>query len=505
MRLYHTLRSRTLPGYLLMAACGVQALLTGEASAFQAPVRTQIRDPFQVFWCTTTDGGEVRNGNKWSEKVDFAGLPIRKDAVLLYEPWLGEYPKAGPHMMLLDPQLMARHMAKISTDLDRYVPKDFAGLAVIDYEAWRPLWERNVAVPSNLPANATDQDFQDDWRETIRQLRPELVAGLSTEQAEAVFKSTYEKQVKDFLLPTLKECKRLRPNAKWSFYGFPEGFYTGNNQTARGVFGYGDGSYRASKLNDTLDWLWKEIDFVAPDIYASHFTRTDGAPRNARENTPEENRLFIVNNISEYRRVAAGKPVYPFVWFRYHDVMGPPMALDWVNRVNLDDQVVQSARSGCEGVIIWEHFGGSWDRFTGSQLRDHYSQKFGAEFGESIRTAIASRNEMLGVKGEESSEGATSSGTTTVVSLAPTVSGNSPSGASGNKPSGSAGASRADAGKRVVVRAVSRPMSAQNRQQLRIDHSAIMAALKRAKAGSAPLAPPKTTPSPAAVASVNGD
>jgi UDP-glucose 4-epimerase len=33
----------------------------------------------------------------------------------------------------------------------------------------------------------------------------------------------------------------------------------------------------------------------------------------------------------------------------------------------------------------------------------------------------------------------------------------------------------------------------------------IMAALKRAKAGSAPLAPPKTTPSPAAVASVNGD
>lgn len=368
-------------------------LVAGQASSALAQQGGTTGSPsgrFDIFWCATNHHTEERAGNRWADRVQFGSTPVRRDAIILYEPWLGEYPKAGPHMLLRDPQLMARHMAKITTDLDRRVPRDFTGIAVIDYEAWRLLWERTwTGQRSDAPFDAHDHDFQDDWKETIRLMRPELIEGRSVEQQEAIFKQTYEQTAKDFMLATIRECKRLRPNAKWGLYGYPEGFYTGNNQTARGVFGYGDLSHRASRMNDTLQWLWDELDIITPDIYQSYFTRTDGGTPGRRENLPQENYLFVVNNIAEYERVANGKPMLPFVWMRYHDVMGPPRAFSWVNSQNLRDQVLLTAQNGAEGVIIWEHFGGPWDPKSPATLLQMYNDQFAGETGTVMREAVS--------------------------------------------------------------------------------------------------------------------
>lgn len=39
---------------------------------------------------------------------------------------------------------MSAHLAKLEADIETYIPdKSFNGYAVIDWEAWRPLWLRN--------------------------------------------------------------------------------------------------------------------------------------------------------------------------------------------------------------------------------------------------------------------------------------------------------------------------------------------------------------------------
>lgn len=429
--------------------------------------------PFAIYWAGTTEQSELDQGRDWARKVPFENMPIRRDALLIYSQQLGEFPLQGPHMLLRDTQWMARHMARIAIDLDRLVPKDYSGLCIIDYSSWRPLWERTPDAKSDLPFDALDNDVQDDWRDAIRELMPEMLAGKSTEQAAGVFKKTYEAQVRDFLLPTLRECKRLRPKARWGFFGFPDTLYTGNTQTARGVFGYGDGSHLASRMNESLGWLWSEVDFLAPDLYANYFTRVDAPPRTFRENTAEENRLFITNNLAEFQRIAGSKPVFPFVWFRYHDAIGAPYALEWVNRKNLADQLELPAARGCQGVIIWDHFGGPADRFSAADLWQLYSDRMGTD----IRPAIESATRTAANAGS------------TPASRNPVQASTLKKQANRTPPPSA----------RISVRAIPADVEIDNDPLEEVEHQKILDALKRARAGAAPLPPPRTTPPPAPV------
>lgn len=430
--------------------------------------------PFSIYWAGTTEQSELDQGRNWARKIPFGDAPIRRDALLIYSQQLGEFPAQGPHMLLRDTQWMARHMAKIAIDLDRLVPKDFNGLCIIDYSAWRPLWERTPDSTSDLAFDALDTDVQDDWRDAIRELMPEMLAGKSTEQAAGVFKKTYEAQVRNFLLPTLRECKRLRPKARWGFFGFPETLYTGNTQTARGVFGYGDGSHMASRMNDSLAWLWAEVDFLAPDLYANYFTRVDSPPRTIRENTAEENRLYITNNLTEFQRLAGAKPVFPVVWFRYHDALGAPYALEWVNRQNLADQLEIPATRGCQGVIIWDHFGGPADRFSAPDLWQLYSDRMETDIRPAIDAAVRTA-ETAGSATDLRSPVQAST-------LKKPVGGRTPPPTT-----------------RITVRAVPADAAINNDPLEEVEHQKILDALKRARAGAAPLPPPRTTPPPAPV------
>lgn len=73
--------------------------------------------------------------------------------------------------------------------------------------------------------------------------------------------TAFNAAAKAYYLKTLEVAKSLRPKAKFGFYGMPLGKY-GNG----GYFSPGEAqSLRAH--NDRMDWLWKAVDFFAPELY----------------------------------------------------------------------------------------------------------------------------------------------------------------------------------------------------------------------------------------------
>lgn len=93
-------------------------------------------------------------------------------------------------------------------------------------------------------------------------------------------------------------AKKLRPNVKWGFYGLPFRKYMSYNADWRN---------RNIKLTPIL----KECDFIAPSLYGFF-------PDSLRD---KDNQDYVTNNVSIALQLGSqlDKPVYPFVWNRWHD------------------------------------------------------------------------------------------------------------------------------------------------------------------------------------------
>ena len=89
------------------------------------------------------------------------------------------------------------------------VDPDYSGLAVIDWEQWDPLWARNWD---------SRQIYRDASIELAKKENPDLPIKEVTEIAHAQF----EKSARSFMEATLLELKKIRPNAKWGYYRFPD-------------------------------------------------------------------------------------------------------------------------------------------------------------------------------------------------------------------------------------------------------------------------------------------
>ncbi|XP_076352874.1 hyaluronidase-1-like [Tachypleus tridentatus] len=110
---------------------------------------------FKVFWnvpsyiCSKKYGINVTDSlRKFGVLVNTAEK-FRGDSItIFYAKDLGLYPRIeegsyinGGHPQLSD---MNKHLEKAKNDIETKIPsKDFDGLAVIDWESWRPVWEYN--------------------------------------------------------------------------------------------------------------------------------------------------------------------------------------------------------------------------------------------------------------------------------------------------------------------------------------------------------------------------
>jgi hyaluronoglucosaminidase len=115
------------------------------------------------------------------------------------------------------------HLRQFEIDIDRFMPnKSYDGIAIIDFECWRPTFRQNFG------------DLKIYREITLLQVNKKHPTW-SREQIEAQAKILFENAAINFVNRTMLRAKKLRPNAKWGFYGFPHCFnrYRSLNQLER--------------------------------------------------------------------------------------------------------------------------------------------------------------------------------------------------------------------------------------------------------------------------------
>jgi len=371
---------------LLVAAMVPVAACAAGATAGSQQAAGAGGSGYTVHWCVTTKGSlQSSTGVDWADRVEFDGAPIRKDAVIFYMSQLGRFPFGGPHELVdgkaswLKPgeNWMERHLKQVEIDVQARIPDpNWSGLAVIDYEGWNLSWDLTPNIASSGPSDARDRDYQDDWRDYLMAKDPAF-SGMSGTERQAYMKQTYEATARDFFTQTIRKCKQLRPSAKWSFFAYPPKLYI-SQLTPKGVIGYGDLSHRASAINDEMAWLYQEMDFVCPSIYAIGRTVPDGQKPNVREreNSIQTDRQYVLSNIREAVRLANGKPVYAITTPKYKGTQGWEPKDRFLEDINLRHQLELPREAGAAGVIIWDGIE-SVEYFQ--KLNEYVKEKLAAE------------------------------------------------------------------------------------------------------------------------------
>ncbi|ESO84657.1 hypothetical protein LOTGIDRAFT_95501, partial [Lottia gigantea] len=173
------------------------------------------------------------------------------------------------------PQLgnLSLHLSKLYKDIVEAIPdKDFQGVAVFDFEAWRPLFGDNydsLRIYQELSIELVKKQHPD-WTNTT-QIKLEAI-------------KQFDDSARNFWYSSLKMARTLRPGGYWGYYGFPRARKQGNDQ---------------------LGWLWQESTGLYPRIYSSIST------------PPDARRTTITSIVNETVRVKAkysppNTPILPY-------------------------------------------------------------------------------------------------------------------------------------------------------------------------------------------------
>nr|KAG5711140.1 hypothetical protein BaRGS_004784 [Batillaria attramentaria] len=130
------------------------------------------------------------------------------------------------------------HLTEVDAQV-RVLKPNFTGVAVIDFESWRPLFEHNFDALSG---------YQELSEEIVRDRYPDLNKTAVKQEAAREF----DAGARLFFESTLQLTDKLRPGGHWGFYGFPR---------------YWGGSAAGQAENDKLSYMWKLSRGLFPRIY----------------------------------------------------------------------------------------------------------------------------------------------------------------------------------------------------------------------------------------------
>ncbi|XP_029946806.1 hyaluronidase-1 [Salarias fasciatus] len=249
---------------------------------------------------------------------------------IFYAEKLGLYPSYSGQGEALNggvPQnsSLEEHLRAARQDIRTDIPdREFQGLAVVDWESWRPMWERNWD---------SKHIYWEGSRSLVRSRHPDW----SPAQVEAAARGEFEEAARKFMEETVRLGREERPGGLWGFYGFPScyNYYNGTNYT-------GECPAVEMKRNDELLWLWNVSSALYPDIYLGLSQR--GLHR--------EVLLYTHHRILEAMRAGAQAtpsppPVYPYSRIVY------TYTLDFLSQEHLVYTIGESAALGAGGVVLW--------------------------------------------------------------------------------------------------------------------------------------------------------
>uniref|UniRef100_A0A8C4YSQ9 Hyaluronidase n=1 Tax=Gopherus evgoodei TaxID=1825980 RepID=A0A8C4YSQ9_9SAUR len=229
------------------------------------------------------------------------------------------------------PQLCSieHHLKKARDDINFYLPSDEqVGLAVIDWENWRPLWIRNWKS-------------KDIYRQVSVEFVQQKDLSLSETQARTLAKMEFEAAAKSLMLQSLKLGISMKPNHLWGYYLYPDCYNYDYKQNPH--------NYTGSCLdieierNNELNWLWEESTALYPSVYLETALRSS-------KNAP----LFVRNRVQEAIRVSnVSNSTCPLPIFVYTRPVFTDFNQEYLSQDDLVNTIGESAALGVSGIVIW--------------------------------------------------------------------------------------------------------------------------------------------------------
>ncbi|XP_055598238.1 hyaluronidase Tab y 2.0101-like [Uranotaenia lowii] len=256
----------------------------------------------------------------------FPAIFEKKDTNVLYKR-NGGVPQEGN---------LTEHLEIFRMHVEQQMPDpNFPGVAVIDFESWRPIYRQNFG---------SLQPYKDLSMKIEKDRHPLYNKKMLEAEATRRFEATGQ----DFMAQTLTLAKQLRPQASWGYYAFPYCF----NMNGHPANQREDCVAEVQRENDRIQWLFDDSDIIFPSVYL-------------REKLSPGDRVKLVRGrVKEAVRVARNvrgfpygqkPPVLTYMRYVYTDTIGYLTESDWINTLNAMKQL------GSDGVILW---GSSYDLNT---------------------------------------------------------------------------------------------------------------------------------------------
>ncbi|TKS73842.1 Hyaluronidase PH-20 [Collichthys lucidus] len=296
-------------------------------------------DPFLFMWNAPTELCDIRFGMPLDlSYFHFVSSTLKtatnQSIAIFYTDRFGIFPYVDEDTgEMYDeglPQLinLKDHHEQAEVDIKYYIPTGQPGIAVLDFEEWRPQWVRNWGS-----------------KDIYRQISIDIVqtknASLSEDEAEDRARILFERAAKKYFLRSILIGKKLRPNRLWGYYLYPDCYNYDYNQDMEDFTG--ECPTIEKDRNDELLWLWKESTALFPSIYLELVLRDS-----------EQARLFVRHRIQEAMRVSTlpnssySIPIYAYIRPVYKDSID-----DYMSEFDLVNTIGECAALGAAGVISW--------------------------------------------------------------------------------------------------------------------------------------------------------
>ncbi|XP_035110741.3 hyaluronidase-4 [Callithrix jacchus] len=303
------------------------------------PARLPIyqRKPFIAAWNAPTDQCLIKYNLRLNLKMfQVIGSPLAKargqNVTIFYVNRLGYYPWYTSQGVPINgglPQNVSLqvHLEKVDQDINYYIPaEDFSGLAVIDWEYWRPQWARNW--------NAKDV-----YRQKSRKLISDRGKNVSATDIEYLAKVTFEESAKAFMKETIKRGIKSRPKGLWGYYSYPDC----HNYNVYAPNYTGSCPEEEILRNNELCWLWNSSAALYPSV---GIRKSLGGNENILRFS--QFRVHESMRISTMTSYDYALPVFVYTRLGYRDE-----PLVFLSKQDLVSTIGESAALGAAGIVIW--------------------------------------------------------------------------------------------------------------------------------------------------------
>ncbi|KAM3926856.1 hyaluronidase-1-like [Leptodactylus fuscus] len=324
-------------GLLWLSAAILVSIITGQRFK-QAKSPLLNNRPFIAIWNAPTQQCKQRYKIDLDLSVfDITANPNEtlsgQDVTIFYHTHFGYYPYVsddGESVHGGVPQNVSfeEHFRKATQDIITRIPnKGFQGLGVIDWENWRPQWDRNWGNKSI---------YRDKSILLVKERHPDWPIHLIIKKAKEEFDSAGRSFMRDSVLL----AREIRPQGLWGYYLFPDCY---NYNYKQDPYSYtGKCPTIEIKRNDYLHWMWEYSSALFPSIYLDHVLKSSS---NAEK--------FVHHRLEEAVRVASmSKQPYELPIYAYARPFYS-LTLHTLSQIDLVHTIGESAAMGAAGVVLW--------------------------------------------------------------------------------------------------------------------------------------------------------